>query len=155
MRFKLKIYWKIGAGLVVFGLALALLSLSVGTSKPIEVSRAATPPTTLASVIQPTATTVVVLTATSVPAALIQPEAARRGGQTFTAWCNSCHPNGQEGYGPALWGAGVNITPEIILARVRHSNQRERDRFATLSEEKLSDIIAFIQSQQHASDSNK
>lgn len=154
MKLKLKNYWKIGAGLVVFGFALVLLSLSISTSKPIEVSRAATSPTGIATVSQPTAMTVVALTATSIPAASIQLEAARRGAQTFTAWCNSCHPNGQEGYGPALWGADVSITPEIILARVRHSNQRERDRFATLSEEKLSDIIAFIQSQQQTSDSS-
>ncbi len=82
----------------------------------------------------------------------VHPEgSAERGVPVFRAWCNSCHPNGQEGYGPALWGNGASWSPETIRNRIRHTSQRERDRFASLSDEKLNDIIAYIQAQQRAS----
>lgn len=79
-----------------------------------------------------------------------QESSAERGAPIFRAWCNSCHPNGQEGYGPALWGNGASWSPETIRNRIRHTSQRERDRFASLSDEKLNDIIAYIQAQQRA-----
>ena len=80
-------------------------------------------------------------------------DAAARGAFTFRAWCNSCHPNGQQGYGPALWGNNIVVTSAAVYHRVRAADERERARFAQLSPEKLNDIIAYIHAQELASNS--
>jgi mono/diheme cytochrome c family protein len=88
---------------------------------------------------------------TEPPAAPVDRAAiAARGATAFQAWCNSCHAGGQQGYGPALWGRAAPLTPARIRERIRHEDERERRRFAALSEERLAEIIAYIESQQRA-----
>jgi mono/diheme cytochrome c family protein len=80
------------------------------------------------------------------PAAASSAERANlaRGAQAFTVWCNSCHPDGGAGNGPALWGDGQRVSAEAIRRQVRQSSPREVARFTSLSDERLDDIIAYV-----------
>jgi mono/diheme cytochrome c family protein len=146
--------WKLTTGMaggLILALGLLVFSLmsnpkpqpaKLATASPVALATSQPATTTGTLALQPTATVGVVT---------VNAEgAAQPGAALFRTWCNSCHPNGQEGYGPALWGNGANWSPEIIRYRIRHTSPRERDRFATLSDEKLNDIIAYIQAQQRA-----
>ncbi len=67
-------------------------------------------------------------------------------GQTvFQQSCNSCHPNGNQGIGPAL--RGKNLSADQIKTRVRNGGGG-MPAFASsqISDQQLNDLVAFVQS---------
>ncbi len=145
----------VALGVVGFG----LFSLSATTGHSQAVSSVVTASPTTTNTATPTVTSVTgsdyiyQYANVKVDSPLVK-EAATRGAITFRAWCNSCHPNGQEGYGPTLWGNNAVMSPAAIFQRVRASDERERARFSQLSPDKLNDIIAYIQAQERAANGN-
>lgn len=153
-----KKYFAVAFGLV--GLLIVALVVLIFSTSPDKTQAAST-------VVPATATKQVLVTATqTLEPTYVYPyssansdsypvkEAATRGAVTFRAWCDSCHPNGQVGYGPALWGNNVVVSPAAVYNRVRAADARERERFSQLSQDKLNDIIAYIQAQERLSMTN-
>ena len=67
---------------------------------------------------------------------------ADAGKAIFANTCNSCHPNGQAGLGPALAGR----SPAVITRTVRNGKEiMPAFSTAQLSDQQLNDIIAYIQ----------
>ncbi len=67
-------------------------------------------------------------------------------GQTvYQQNCNSCHPNGQAGVGPAL--AGKNLSADRIKAQVRNGGGgMPAFSSSQISDQQLNDLVAYVQS---------
>jgi mono/diheme cytochrome c family protein len=126
----------------------ALVSACVGDTRPPGDGRDSASPPSPASPLVPAPATAPPPT-TAAPTGSGAASAAR-GATAFQAWCNSCHPGGQAGNGPALWPRPTPLAPAQVRARIREGNARERSRFAALPESRLDDIIAYIAERQVA-----
>jgi len=80
------------------------------------------------------------------PTATLPPLAgAERGKALFVRYCNTCHPGGMRGAGPAL--IGQHYTDEQLRMVVRKGKNRMPGYNAkVISDEELTDLVAHVQS---------
>lgn len=157
---KVRVYWRYSVVIVVIGLVAAGILFYALSSDKTTAQVATVAPTTIPSTPTTAADAAALAALTNTPADPTykyiyanatndqKQAAAARGTIAFRNWCDSCHPHGQVGYGPALWGNQVVMTPAQVFQRIRLGDDRERSRFAQLSQVELNDIIAYIQEQE-------
>lgn len=129
--------------------ALFVAALSASACAPSTPAPTAVPAPTTAPAVAPTVAAPTAAPTTAAPAAAPTTAAAPAGdvaaGKTvFDQFCNSCHPNGQAGAGPAL--AGKNLQGSQIQSKVR-SGGGGMPAFtsAQISDAQLANLAAYVQ----------
>ncbi len=96
----------------------------------------------------PAATKPAAPTAAAQPAAVAASQGNPTAGKAvFDQYCNGCHPNGNQGTGPAL--RGRNLSADRIKTQVRNGGGG-MPAFSTgqISDQQLNDLVAYVQSLQ-------
>ena len=123
-----------GMGFLLVMLAVSTLFLAAGCQ-----TAAPAPPAATATA----APTVRAATATTAPPPPAGGDPAR-GQQVFTSTCNACHPNGQQGMGPALVGVAGRLSDAQITQIVRQGRGGMPAAGAGLTEQQMTDLLAYL-----------